>query len=72
MSDNRSVKRSIVSRRITHARRFMAEDDVDKVKTKFGELKSAFADFEFVHEEYHSTLNQDDLIEESSEYFESF
>ena len=72
MSDNRSVKRSIVSRRITHTRRFMAEDDVDKVKTKFGELKSAFADFEFVHEEYHSTLDQDDLIEESSEYFESF
>ena len=50
----------------------MAEDDVEKVKTKFDELKSAFADFESVHGEYHSSLDQDDLIEESNEYFESF
>ena len=72
MSDNRSAKKSIVSRRITHIRRFMSFDDVEKVKTKFNELKSAFADFEFIHEEFHSSLNQDDLIEESNEYFESF
>ena len=72
MSDNRSAKKSVVSRRITHARRFMAEDDVERVKIKFDELKSAFADFEFVHEEYHSSLNQDDLIEDSNEYFDSF
>ena len=72
MSDNRSAKKSIVSRRITHARRFMAEGDIEKVKIKFNELKSAFVDFELTHDEYHASLNQDDLIRESNEYFDSF
>ena len=71
LQKDRGYKRSSVTRRISALKRYVAEDNLDLVKTKMTELKESFKDFERAHESYHSTLKGDTVIAESDDYFES-
>ena len=70
MADKRSALRSAVSLRVTALKRYLAEDDVAKVKIKVAELKESFSEFEVAHDEHHSSLKIDSEIIASNVYFE--
>ena len=66
---SRKARKGALTREINALDRFMAEDNVPEVESRFQKMKEKFAEFEKVHLEYHETLNAENLIDESDDYF---
>ena len=66
----RTIRKSAVTRRCTYIRRFMAEDDHEKVEQKVGELKEAFSAFDEINEHLTSLLEKPIDIEANEELYD--
>ncbi len=64
------AKRIAVSSRLTHIKRYIAEDDVIKVRSKYEELKESFRAFEAAYELQCSETSDDNDKAECERYFQ--
>ena len=67
--EERSAKKSGLTKRLSNLQRLAAEGDVEQTTLKFTEIKRKFNEFEKAHEMYHNTLTVDDDIVKSNTYF---
>ena len=65
----RKARKGALTREVNAVDRFMAEDNKSEVEARFHKVKEKFTEFEKVHLEYHGTLTDENLIDESDEYF---
>lgn len=66
---SRKARKGIVTKEINAAERFMAEDNIEEVRSKFDKIKKVFEEFEEAHESFHATVTEEDAVDESEEYF---
>ena len=69
--DKRSRKgfKSALTKEINAVNILIAEDKAQEVKDKLKILEERFANFENAHEKYHEALEDEQLIDDSDEYF---
>ena len=65
----RKARKGLVTKEINAAERYMAEDDIEEVKSRFDNIKKTFKEFEQSHERYHETVTEETDIDESEDYF---
>ena len=65
----RTARKSALTRSINDLLQCVAEEEKDSVVNQLTAVKEKFNNFQTAHETYHSTLNIDDEIETSDEYF---
>ena len=65
----RRQRKAAITRHLGAVTRYMAERNVDAVKTRLATLSKSFSDLEDAHDLYHSTLEDDDKIMESEDWF---
>ena len=65
----RTARKSALTRSINDLLQCVAEEDRDSVVNQLTTVKEKFNNFQTAHDTYHSTLNIDDEIETSDEYF---
>ena len=69
-SKGRGVIKGQVTKNINKLKRYVAEQDLDNIQYQLSIAKQNFAKFEYYHEQYHATLDQESEIESSDAYFE--
>ena len=69
LSQIRGDKRHLVTNGITKLKRYIAERDTEKIRTLLPDLKGKVDDFDTAHEHYHVTLQSDEEIAKSEEYY---
>lgn len=69
LKQTRGHKKSVVTKCINSVARFIAEDNVEQVKTRVQQLKESFLTFEGSHDEYHAALQSQVELSTSDQYF---
>jgi hypothetical protein len=65
----RKQRKAAVTRELGNISRFIAEEDIDEVKSREQKLKDTFKRFELSHDAYHETLEDENEIDESEQYY---
>ena len=66
----RGRRKASITKFINSISRYIAEDDLERVKEYTEKLKETFKEFESIHERIHATLETDEQLEESDQYFD--
>ena len=69
LKKERASRKSVLTRCINDLHRFIVDEDREKAKDRFDTIKERFCRFEEAHDAFHNTLNEEDDIEKSDEYF---
>ena len=65
----RRVYKTAVTRQVNKIRQLIAEEDSNQVKAEIEQLIVKFGNFESAHDRYHATLQAENELDESEEYF---
>ena len=65
----RKQRKAAVTRELNNITRFIAEEDIDEVKSREQKLKDTFKRFELSHDAYHETLQDENEIDQSEQYY---
>ena len=66
---NRKAQKSVLTRLMNTAERYVAEESKDNVKSTYDKIYAKFKEFEEAHMTYHDNLTDEKEIDDSDKYF---
>ena len=66
---DRINRKRAVTKEVNYVKQLIAEDEVELIPDRVKRLKDLFKNFSTIHDQYHDSLEDETVIDESEKYF---